>query len=148
MEAKPNRGGAPRKTASLKRERRVEIRFTDDEYKELETRKKRTVTSELATFIRDACLQKPMRLKPVTTTHEETILALVRETRHDILRVAVNINQCSKRINSTTDYRDLQRETMGLSDNVKTINDQLDLLINQLTQTKPVVSETDNGSPN
>jgi len=148
MEEKRNRGGAPRKVASLKRERRVEVRFTDDEYKELEIRKKRTVTNDVAAFIRDACLQKPMRLKPVMTSHEETVLALVRETRQDILRVAINVNQCSKRINSTTDYRDLQRETNSLSDNIKTINDQLDLLILQLTPSQSHVIEAVNGSPN
>ena len=147
METKRNKGGAPRKSAALKRDRRVEVRFTEDEYKALDKRRGLTVTGDVATFIRDACLQRPMRMKPITTSQQEVILALVRETRQDLLRVGVNVNQCTRRINSMTDYRDLQRETMSLSDNVKHINDQLDLLITQLSTSQNHGLPSNYGSP-
>lgn len=150
METKSYRGGAPRKADTEKRERRVEIRFTPDEYTRLSERKSKTKAIDLTAFIRDVCLDKPLRMKPQLTTHEEQVLSLVREMRSDMLRIGVNINQASKRINSTTDYHDLQREVNQMSSQLGQMDVQLRALMSAALgtyQPANLTASTNDGSP-
>lgn len=128
MEETKNTGGRPNKSDDEKREIFVRVRFCDTEYKRLLERKQLTLSKDLSTFIRSVCLDKPLRMKPQLTSHQEQVLSIIREFRADMLRVGVNINQSSRRINSTTDYHDLQREVNAMADNVKRIEAQFDSL--------------------
>ena len=75
-------------------------------------------------------------MKPQLSTHQDNVLSLLREMRSDILRIGVNINQSSKRINSTTDYLDLQRDVNHMSE-------QLGQFDTRLRQLMSVVLSTD-----
>lgn len=150
METQSYRGGAPRKADSEKRERRVEVRFTADEYTRLSERKSKTKALDLTAFIRDVCLDKPLRMKPQLTTHQEQVLSLVREMRSDMLRIGVNINQSSKRINSTTDYHDLQREVNQIGSQFNQMDVQLRALMSAVlgtSQPANLIPSTPDGSP-
>lgn len=128
METKKHRGGAPKKEVTELKDRIVRVLFTQDEYIRLLKRKSMVVTRNLSSFIRDVCLDKPLRTKPQLTTHQTTVLAMLKEIRLDVLRIGVNINQSSKRINSTTDYLDLQREVNSMADHVARWDVQLSAL--------------------
>lgn len=143
MKSEINKGGRPEKEADEKRERLVKIRFSPAEYNRLVVRKSTTQAKDLSDFIRTICLDKPMRMKPVLTSHQEQLLSISREMRADLLRIGVNINQSAKRINSTTDYHDLQRE-VGIM--VTTINRiEADLIQLMETLSSPIaIQQTTN----
>lgn len=132
METKKYRGGAPRKEASERKDRIVRVMFTQGEHDRLMKRKSATKARNLSSFIRDVCLDKPLHMKPQLTTHQTTVLAMLKEIRLDVLRIGVNINQSSKRINSTTDYHDLQHEVNSMVDNVAQWDAQLSALLASL----------------
>ncbi len=151
METKSYRGGAPEKPMSEKRKRRVEVRFNEGEYQQLARRNASAQTTDLSAFIRAICLDKPLRLKPPITTHEEKLLALIREIRTDILRIGVNVNQAVKRINSTTDYHAMQREVTGIVTNMARFEAQLETMqgmINRASREQTLNQSGIHGSPN
>ncbi|GAB2547108.1 plasmid mobilization protein [Spirosoma aerophilum] len=129
MERKRHRGGAPKKSDDEKRERRVEVAFTFAEYDSLLLRKSKAKVSNLSVFIRTICLDKPMRMKPQLSTHQENVLSLLREMRADILRIGVNVNQSAKRINNTTDYQNLQSEVSAMAEQVAHFDRQMGALM-------------------
>ncbi|GAA4459243.1 hypothetical protein GCM10023189_32610 [Nibrella saemangeumensis] len=124
MEKQLYRGGAPQKPEEEKRDRFVQVRFRHDEYKELKRLKGKTATPNLSTFIRYVCLEKPLPMKTETETYQEVALSIIREMRNDLLRIGVNINQSSRRINSTTDYHDLQREVSAMAGKIQQLETQ------------------------
>lgn len=125
METKFKRGGAPKKADEEKRDRRVEIGFTTEEYNQLVKRKGTTRLPNLCAFIRAVCLDKPIRMKPQLSTHQENVLSLLREMRADILRIGINVNQSVKRINNTTDYQNLQHEVATMAEQVARFDKEL-----------------------
>ena len=125
MEKQFYKGGAPKKPEDEKRERFVQVRFKDDEYKTLELRKGKTMARDMSTFIRSVCLEKPLLMKTQMESYQDIALSILREMRSDLLRIGVNINQSSRRINSTTDYHDLQRDVNQMSANMSQLEAQL-----------------------
>lgn len=103
----------------------VQVRFTPAEYDQLLARKATVKTQTVSTYVRAVCLNKPLRLKPERSTYQNILLSLIQETRSDVLRIGVNINQAAKRINSTTDYQDLQREVNRMSTDMARFDAQL-----------------------
>ena len=126
------KGGAPKKSEEEKRERFVQVRFKFDEYKALELRKSKTMSHDMSSFIRSVCLEKPLLMKTQTETYQDIALSLLREMRSDLLRIGVNINQSSRRINSTTDYHDLQRDVNQMSANMSQLEAQLRTLMSTI----------------
>jgi hypothetical protein len=147
METKKNKGGRPEKSDDEKRDRVVKLRFSMTEFNQLLQRRSRTQTKDLSSFIRSVCLDKPIRLKLQTSTHEEQIISIMREMRADLLRIGVNINQSAKRINSTTDYHDLQREVNALVGNIGRVESDLTTILEHVSQAGPPIHPV-NGSPN
>ena len=137
MEAVKNRGGAPRKADSEKRDRRIDVAFTQEEFERLRKRKENTRTNTLSSFIRTICLDKPMRIKPQLSTHQENVLSLVREMRADVLRIGINVNQSVRRINSTTDYQNLKREVDAMAQEVAGFNEKLVALTTMIERDNP-----------
>lgn len=125
MEKPFYKGGAPKKQEEDKRERFVQVRFKDDEYKTMELRKSKTMARDMSSFIRSVCLEKPLLMKTQMETYQDIALSLLREMRSDLLRIGVNINQSSRRINSTTDYHDLQRDVNQMSTSMSQLEAQL-----------------------
>ncbi|UHG94695.1 MobC family plasmid mobilization relaxosome protein [Spirosoma oryzicola] len=146
METKFNKGGAPKKVESSKRKRRVEILFTEEEFTQLCQRKSGVKVADLSNFIRSVCLDKPLRMKPQLSTHQENVLSLVREMRSDVLRIGVNINQSAKRINSTTDYYELRSEVNLIADNMAKIEANLRELMSVILDEKPAEKGLDQAS--
>lgn len=103
----------------------VQVRFTPAEYSQLLARKATVKTQTVSTYVRAVCLNKPLRLKPERSTYQNILLSLIQETRSDILRIGVNINQAARRINSTTDYQDLQREVNRMASDMARFDAQL-----------------------
>lgn len=103
----------------------VKVRFNTDDYNRLIERKKSTKSPDLSKFIRSVCLDKPLPMKTQMETYQDIALSLLREMRGDLLRIGVNVNQSSRRINSTTDYHDLQREVDQMSANMSHLEAQL-----------------------
>ena len=134
METKLYRGGAPKKEASERKDRIVRVMFNDAEFTRLKQRKESTKSANLSHFIRTVCLDKPLRVKPQLSTHQENVLSLVREMRTDVLRIGVNINQSVKRINSTTDYHDLQKDVNQMSSQLIQLDAQLRAIMGALLQ--------------
>jgi hypothetical protein len=147
MEAKNYRGGAPKKKESESRIKLVRVLLNESEYSRLIERKSTTKSPNLSTFIRTVCLDRPMRMKPQLSTHLENVLSLLREMRADILRIGININQSSKRINSTTDYHNLQREVASMAGQVTRFDQQLDSLMNRFGR-DDLPTESVDGSTN
>jgi hypothetical protein len=125
MEKKFYKGGAPEKPEEEKRARFVQVRFTQEEFKVMETRRSKTMARDISTFVRSVCLEKPLLLKTQMESYQEVALSLLREMRADMLRIGVNINQSSRRIYSTTDYRDLQRDVNQMSEDMSRIDAQI-----------------------
>lgn len=125
----PNRGGRPKKGEKERADLIVKVRFDQEDYKRLMKRKLGTKSRSLSAFIRDACLEKPLLLKVETSSHDEKVLSLLREVRADMLRLGVNINQSVKRINSTTDYQNLQRETQNMTQKMEELEVQFRTLM-------------------
>ena len=125
MEKKFYKGGAPEKADDEKRARFVQIRFRHDEFEKMEKRREKTMAKDMSSFIRSVCLEKPLLMKTQMETYQDIALSLLREIRSDVLRIGVNVNQSSRRINSTTDYQDLQRDVNQLATNVSHIEAQL-----------------------
>lgn len=125
MEKKFYRGGAPLKPEAEKRERLVQVRFRQDEFDRIEQLRATTMTRDISSFIRSVCLEKPLLLKTQMETYQDIALSLLREMRADLLRIGININQSARRINSTTDYHDLQRDINQMSANMSTLDAQL-----------------------
>ena len=150
METKLYRGGAPKKEESERKEKIVRVLFNEGEHKRLIERKSLTKCTNLSNFIRMVCLDKPLHMKPQLTTHQEVVLSLLREIRSDVLRIGVNINQSSKRINSTTDYHDLQRDVNQMGTQLGNLDAQLRQLMSVILGTDQVTDLTlvcNNGSP-
>lgn len=110
MEKPFYRGGRPEIEESKRSDIFVKVRFNQDEHKQLIARKSTTLSPDLSKFIRSVCLEKPLLMKTQMETYQDIALSLIREMRSDLLRIGVNINQATRRINNTTDYHDLQRE--------------------------------------
>ncbi|RCR67070.1 MULTISPECIES: plasmid mobilization protein [Larkinella] len=128
-ESTRKKGGRPEKDPSKRAIKILRVRMEPDEYKLLQTRKSSTSARSLSDFVRSICLEKPLLLKNEMSTQEEKALSLLREIRIDLVRIGVNINQSSKRINSTTDYQDLQQETMRIGEKVAAMEQHFDSLI-------------------
>jgi hypothetical protein len=135
MKTKTNRGGAPQKTDAEKRERMVQVRFRQDEFDRLEQRRATTTARDLSSFIRSVCLEKPLLLKTPSETNTDILLSLLREMRDDILRIGSNVNQSARRINSTTDYHDLQRDVNQMTANIGTLDAQIEYLMGVISAT-------------
>lgn len=151
MEKKRGRGGAPKKEDSERKERIVRVLFNEPEYKKLVARKETTLSPNLSEFIRTVCLNKPLHMKAQLSTHQSDVLSLLVEMRSDMLRIGVNINQASKRINSVTDYRDLQRDVQFMSGEVDRINQQIQAVMRTVSQGDHTTSTnlvSPDGSPN
>lgn len=139
MEKKFYKGGAPEKSDEEKRERMVQVRFTGDEYDQLERRRVTTMARNMSCFVRSVCLEKPLLVKTQMETYQDIALSLLREMRSDLLRIGVNINQSSRRINSMTDYHDIRRDVNQMSANMTTLESQLRMLIAQISTDQPQV---------
>ncbi|MVM33891.1 hypothetical protein GO755_27895 [Spirosoma sp. HMF4905] len=137
METKINKGGAPKKQSSESKTRAVKVLFNEQEFIRLMDRKATTKSADLSKFIRTICLDKPMRMKPQHSTYQESALSLLREMRADLLRIGVSINQSRKRINSTTDYQNLQREVEKMVQRVNGFDSEFGRLIVLLSQEDP-----------
>ncbi|WP_138994319.1 MobC family plasmid mobilization relaxosome protein [Larkinella sp. C7] len=124
-----NKGGRPEKEEGKKAIRILQVRWEPEEYNRLVARKLTTTARSLSDFVRSVCLEKPLLFKNEVSTQDEKMLSLLREIRIDLVRIGVNINQSSKRINSTTDYQDLQRETLLLSEKVVAIEQHFNSLL-------------------
>lgn len=142
------KGGAPKKAIEEKRDRFVQVRFTGDEYSRMEQRKAKTKTKDMSTFIRSVCLEKPLLMKTQMETYQDIALSLLREMRSDLLRVGVNINQSSRRINSTTDYHDLQRDVNQMSANLSLLEAQLRHLMMTISGPSVLVDPTSHDHQN
>ncbi|GAA4464818.1 hypothetical protein GCM10023189_44610 [Nibrella saemangeumensis] len=119
MESTKKKSGRRRKDEAESRSyKRVEVRFNQQEYDQLNQRKALTTAKDLSAFIRSLCLEQPLLVKPQQATADTRLLASIRDTRSQILRIGVNINQAVKHINSTTDYEDLRQKTAQLADSV------------------------------
>lgn len=125
MEKQFYRGGAPKKADDEKRDRFIQVRCTTNEYTRLEARKAKTMARDMSSFIRSVCLEKPLLMKTQMETYQDIALSLIREMRSDVLRIGVNINQSSRRINSTTDYHDLQRDVNQMSAAMRHLESQM-----------------------
>ncbi|MFD1140813.1 hypothetical protein ACFQ4C_06825 [Larkinella insperata] len=125
MERDKNKGGRPRKEESEKREYSIRVRFTAEEYQRLKGRMATTTAPDISRFVRSICLEKPLQLSVPTSTQDDILMAALREVRVDILKIGHNINQSVKRINSTTDYQNLQQETQKMTEQMQEIEVQL-----------------------
>ena len=132
MEKEFYRGGAPEKPEHEKRCRFVQVRFRADEYALMEKRKATTLATDMSAFIRSVCLEKPLLMRTQMETYQDIALSLIREMRSDVLRIGVNINQSSRRINSTTDYHDLQRDVTEMVNNMGQLDAQLRALMSAI----------------
>lgn len=112
----------------------VQVRFTPVEYDQLLERKAKVKSLNVSSFIRDVCLNKPLRLKSERTTYQDILLSLMQETRSDVLRMGVNINQAAKRINSTTNYQDLQREVSKMTTDMARFDAELRAIMDKIVQ--------------
>lgn len=133
MDNKSFRGGRPELSDQERSDWKVTVRFTKEEHQQLTQRKTTTKAKDLSAFVRDVCLQKPLPMKTQLDTYQSETLSLLVEMRADLLRIGVNINQSSKRINSTTDYQDLQRDVSSMVSNMTRIDAQLQQLVEALT---------------
>jgi Holliday junction resolvasome RuvABC ATP-dependent DNA helicase subunit len=129
-------------------DRKVTVRFSEDEFNKLTLRKATTRAKDLSAFIRDVCLQKPLLMKTQLDTYQDEALSLLVEMRADLLRVGININQSARRINSVTNYHDLQRDVNEMVTNVGHLSDQLQLLINTLSLEAQPAYQTPHGYSN
>lgn len=125
MEKEFYKGGRPQLTEDERSDIIVKVRFNKTDYDRLIERKNITMAPDLSKFVRSVCLEKPLPLKTQIETYQDIALSLLREMRADMLRIGVNINQSSRRINSTTDYHDLQREIAQMSTNMSSMEAQL-----------------------
>ena len=132
MENKLYRGGRPELPEDQRRDWKVTVRFNQQEYDLLKQRKNKTKAKDLSAFVRDVCLQKPLPMKTQLDTYQSESLSLLVEMRADLLRIGVNINQSSKRINSTTDYHDLQRDVNAMAGQMSRLDEQFQLLMASL----------------
>lgn len=131
-------GGRPELSDEERRDRKVEVRYSQTEYKKLLARKAMSTARDVSSFIRAVSLDKPLALKPQTSTQDDKMLSLLREMRSDLLRIGVNINQSSKRINSTTDYRELERQVNEMASNLQSMNTQIDQLMETLSSREAI----------
>ncbi|AUD06954.1 plasmid mobilization protein [Spirosoma pollinicola] len=119
------KGGRPEMKPEERATRVVQVRFTQAEYDQLLARKATVRTLTVSTYVRAVCLNKPLRLKPERSTYQDILLSLLRDTRSDVLRIGININQAARRINSTTDYQDLPREVTRMVSDMARFDAQL-----------------------
>jgi|GEM_PF-1875420 len=133
MEREFYKGGRPKLAQDERSDFIVKIRFNKTEYNQLIERKNTTMAPDLSKFVRSVCLEKPLLMKTQMETYQDIALSLLREMRADLLRIGVNINQSSRRINSTTDYHDLQREIAQMSTNMSSMEAQLRQLMGTVT---------------
>ena len=114
MENKENskwyRGGRPRLDDEEKAIKRVQVRFTPDEYEQVLALKSKTKSRTMSDFIRKICLRKPLRMKLPLSTYQESVLVLVREMRTDVLRIGVRVSQANKHIMDTSNDERLRKE--------------------------------------
>ena len=139
MENKSYRGGRPELPEEERSDIIVKVRFNTEEYNRLVDRMKTTKSPDRSKFIRSVCLKMPLPMKTQMDTFQDEALSLLVEMRADLLRIGVNINQSSKRINSTTDYHDLQRDVNSMAGNMSRIDQQLQQLMLTLSgESQPV----------
>jgi hypothetical protein len=128
------KGGRPELKPEEKATKVVQVRFTPVEYDQLLARKSKVKSLNVSSFIRDVCLNKPLRLKPERTTYQDILLSLMQETRSDVLRIGVNINQSAKRINSTTDYQILQQQVTKMASEMERFDIELRAIMARIVQ--------------
>lgn len=139
MREKVHRGGRPEMKDDERSDRKFTVRFNYEEFTKLMQMKSSTQVRNMSTFIRDVCLRKPLPMKTQLDTFQDEALSLLVEMRADLLRVGINVNQSARRINSVTNYHDLQRDVNDMASNVNRIDAQLQTLINNLTgENQPV----------
>lgn len=126
--------GRPTKELKDKADIIVKVCFTQSEYKDLVSRKLTTHATSLSDFIRSACFGKSILLRQERSSYDDKVLSFLREIKTDLLRVGININQSTKRINSTTDYFDLYQETQKLKEKVAEMERQVQDLITHLSR--------------
>ena len=83
------------------------------------------MSRDMSKFIRSVCLEKPLLMKTQMETYQDIALSLLREIRTDLLRIGVNINQSSRRLNSTTDYFELRHDVNQMSLNMSELDERL-----------------------
>ncbi|PRY35055.1 hypothetical protein CLV58_115138 [Spirosoma oryzae] len=132
MENTRNTGGRPELPPDQQSTKRINVRLTQEEYEAFVQRRETVQSKDMSDFIRCVILDRPLPVKEAITTYQSSVLSQLAEIRDDVLRIGVNVNQSVKRINSMTDYRDLQRETANLSGQVERLNSQLTTLIKHL----------------
>ena len=106
----PDRGGRPKMDDEEKAVKRVQVRFTPQEYEQVLALKSKTRTRTMSDFIRAVCLYKPPWLKPDRSTYQENVLWLVREMRTDALRMGVTVNQAARHIISISNDERLREK--------------------------------------
>lgn len=133
MEKRFYRGGAPKKAEEDKRTRFVQVKFRQDEFERMEQRRAGTMARDISSFVRAVCLEKPLPIKAKLETYQDEALSLLQEIRQDVLRIGININQSSRRVNNTTDYHDMQRDYQKM-------RNELDQLTGQIRQLMTAIS--------
>lgn len=104
----------------------------------MEQRRAKTMTRHMSCFIRAVCIEKPLLMKTQMETYQDIALSLIREMRSDVLRIGVNINQASRRINSTTDYHDLQRDINQMTAQMSQLDAQLRAVMSAVSGQTPL----------
>ncbi|TDB59523.1 plasmid mobilization protein [Arundinibacter roseus] len=83
------KGGRPALPKEQRSEKIIKVRFTKDEYEQLQKRKNTTMSMDVNKFIRAICLDKPLLARPKRDDFQVRMLSLIREMREEILRMGV-----------------------------------------------------------
>ncbi|WP_181308834.1 plasmid mobilization relaxosome protein MobC [Rufibacter sp. XAAS-G3-1] len=89
------KGGRPKKEAKEKKDFRITLRFTDDEFKELEKRLKDSGYDEMSTYAR----LKLLSTESNAVHNPRPLLLAISKLNSEIHKVGVNINQIAKYVN-------------------------------------------------
>jgi len=66
-------------------------------------------------------------------TYQDEALSLLQEIRQDVLRIGINIDQSSRRVNNTTDYHEMQRDYQKMRDELDQLTGQIRQLMTAIT---------------
>jgi len=78
-------------------------------------------------------LEKPLPIKVKLETYQDEALSLLQEIRQDVLRIGINIDQSSRRVNNTTDYHEMQRDYQKMRDELDQLTGQIRQLMTAIT---------------
>jgi len=78
-------------------------------------------------------LEKPLPIKAKLETYQDEALSLLQEIRQDVLRIGINIDQSSRRVNNTTDYHEMQRDYQKMRDELDQLTGQIRQLMTAIT---------------